>query len=173
MLLLCATLCGVLFAWVLGAYLNLWGWRAFLFKPIHCLPRDRTQDEGKSFSTQMFDISLAELICLTQAVFPWLDRMQRRPLHTKTNKLEEERLFWVLNRSQMLWYHVPQAMHIMQSNTKKRQYTNVKYILLSCSSSWAVIAKVSSVHCSTSGLALGSPGCLFVVVRRHHARNTF
>ena len=24
------------------------------------------------------------------------------------------------------------------------------------------IAKVSSVHCSTSGLALGSPGCLFV-----------
>ena len=35
------------------------------------------------------------------------------------------------------------------------------------------IAKVCLVHCSTSRLALGSPGCLFVRRRRrHYAQNT-
>ena len=33
-----------------------------------------------------------------------------------------------------------------------------------------IFARVCSVHCSTGRLALGSPGCLFVV--RHHAQNT-
>ena len=35
-----------------------------------------------------------------------------------------------------------------------------------------IIAKVCFAHCSTSRLALGSPGCLSSFVVRHHAQNT-
>ena len=61
----------------------------------------------------------------------------------------------------------------LKKNIKKK-LTNVSLCVCMSAgdSEMLVFAKVSSVHCSTSGLALGSPGCCLLFVVCHYARNT-
>ena len=74
-----------------------------------------SQDGGRSFWTEVLDVSRAESWTISPKRLLWLDS-RRNDDHKKQKEKCCDTMF-------------SQAMHNMQSNIKNRQYNNVKYIL--------------------------------------------